>query len=288
MSVRYTTLSRTSIERGPKSSSPTPWFRRRANALSSNNYTGISMSPGAVANTKTAWTQVTASTSERIGQIRLRMYSNYALVAAQSTLVDIGIGAAGSETVIIANLALGCATNIYGGIVIDIPINIPSGTRVAIRTQSQRTSYTYGINVILIGSSDPQTTPSSVDVLGTSTANSGNTAMSGASGTYVQIIAATTKDYQSLIVVPSLAPSAGLSGSITITYTVAVGAAGSEVDITQSVLYFEAGNGSSNIMLPPDNRGGILVRAGSRISVKHNIASGPSNYGACVIGVPYV
>ena len=288
MSVRYTTLSRTSIERGPKSSSPTPWFRRRANALSSNNYTGISMTPGAVANTKTAWTQVTASTSERIGQIRLRMYNNYSLVAAQSTLVDIGIGAAGSETVIIANLALGYTTNIYGGIVIDIPINIPSGTRVAIRTQSQRTSYSYNINVILIGSSDPQTTPSSVDVLGTSTANSGNTAMSGASGTYVQIIAATTKDYQSLIVVPSLAPSAGLSGSITITYTVAVGAAGSEVDITQSVLYFEAGNGCSNIMLPPDNRGGILVRAGSRISVKHNIASGPSNYGACVIGVPYV
>jgi hypothetical protein len=288
MSVRYTTLSRTSIERGPKSSSPTPWFRRRANALSSNNYTGISMTPGAVANTKTAWTQVTASTSERIGQIRLRMYNNYSLVAAQSTLVDIGIGAAGSETVIIANLALGYTTNIYGGIVIDIPINIPSGTRVAIRTQSQRTSYSYNINVILIGSSDPQTTPSSVDVLGTSTANSGNTAMSGASGTYVQIIAATTKDYQSLIVVPSLAPNAGLSGSITITYTVAVGAAGSEVDIAQSVLYFEAGNGSSNIMLPPDNRGGILVRAGSRISVKHNIASGPSNYGACVIGVPYV
>lgn len=288
MSVKYTTLSRLSVDRGPKSSFKTSWFNRKANSLNTN-YNALTISPGAVANTKTAWTQVTASTTGRVGEIRLRMYNNYALVAAQSTLVDIGIGAAGSETVIISNMAMGYAAGVTSGIAVDIPINIPAGTRVAIRAQSQRTSYNFNMHVILIESSDPQTTPSSVDTLGTSTVNSGNTAMSGASGTYVEIISATTKDYQSLILLPGLAPSAGLSGSIVITYTLAIGAAGREVDISQSVLYFEAGNGSSNFLLPPTtNRAGLHIPAGTRISVKHNIASGPTNYGACVIGVPYV
>lgn len=287
MSIRYTSISRASVGRGPKSSLLNPWFRRRTPSISTS-YTPITLSPGAVANTKTAWTQVVASTSGAVGAIRLRIQSGYALVAAQATLIDIGTGGSGSETVIIPNIPVGAAANqTFGGIFLEIPISIPSGTRVAIRAQSQRTSFSFSINVVLIAASDTATTPRSVDSLGVSTSTSSGTSMSGASGTYVQIVSSTTKDYQAVIVIPSIAASAGLGTLTNSVLTVAVGAAGSEVDITQSVFSTDGGIGFGNPVLMGD-RGGVLIPAGSRLSIKHNIAASPGNTAGSIIGVPYV
>jgi hypothetical protein len=203
--------------------------------------------------------------------------------------MDIGIGAAGSEVAIVSNIAVGGITNQpNAGMLIDLPISIPAGTRVAFRAQSNRTATSsFGVQVIPAAAVDPQTTPTTADALGTATATSSGTAMSGASGTYVQITAATTKDYQALIIVPSL--TVGSATTATVLYTVAVGAAGSERDIYQMQSAYDGGLGVGNIYTGGGIlSGGGLVPSGSRIAIKHNIASSPANFAACVIGVPYV
>ena len=287
MSVRYASTSLASLARGPKSSQPSPWFRRRAASLTTS-YAATSVSPGATANTKTSWVQVVASAPAAVGGIRVISRSAYTLSATQSAILDIGIGAAGSETVIVPNVLVGApASTSFGGICFDVPIAIPAGSRVAIRAASQRTSYTLSINAILFAATDPLTTPSSVDTLGISTATSSGTAMTGASGTYTQIIASTARDYQALIVMPAPSSSSGFPSLSAIVFTCAVGAAGAERDITQAVATCDGGQGFGNFILPGE-RGGGLIPAGSRISVKHNITSTPGNFAAAVIGVPYV
>jgi hypothetical protein len=288
MSVKYITLSTLSSSRGPKSSQQLPWFRRRA-ALVGTTLPTVTVSVGAVAHTKGAWTQVTASTAGLVGAIRLRVGASYGITTGNGYLMDVGIGAAGSEVVIAANIAMGGVSNQpNAGLIIDLPIAIPSGSRVALRAQSNRTaSSTFSVQVVFAAPSDPQTTPSSVDSLGVSTATSSGTAMSGASGTYVQIIASTTKDYQALIIVPSL--TVGSASGATVLYTVAIGAAGSERDIYQMQAIYDGGLGLGNIYTGGGIlSGGGLIPAGSRISIKHNIAANPANFAASVIGVPYV
>jgi hypothetical protein len=286
VSVRYATLSTVSSNRGPKGSQLLPPFRRRESYVNPT-MTAVTLSPGATAHTKTAWVQAVASTSAAVGILRLRVYGNYTTSSAiNGTLIDIGVGAAGSEVAVASNIAVGGAAigSTFGGVIVEIPLAIPAGSRVSLRAQSQRTNYSFSVNVALVSATDQHTTPAFVDVLGTNTANSGGTAMSGGSGSYVQIAAETIRDYQSLIVVPSVTPSVAVSG-VTATLTVATGPAGAEVDRTQCMAVGDFGLGMHNAALP-GRCGGGLVPAGARISVKHNMAT-PGWLSACVIGVPY-
>jgi len=288
MSVRYATTSLASLGRGPKSSATAPWFRRRAASVGTT-YPSVTISVGATAHTKGAWAQAFASLSGAVGALRLRISASYGITTGNGYLMDVGIGAAGSEVVIASNIAVGGITNqANAGMLIDLPIAIPSGSRVAFRAQSNRTATSsFIVQVVPAPALDPQTTPTTVDVLGTATATSSGTAMSGASGTYVQITASTAKDYQALIIVPSL--TVGSATAATVLYTVAVGASGAERDVYQMSTVYDGGLGVGNIYTGGGIlSGGGLVPSGSRISIKHNIASSPANFAACVIGVPYV
>jgi hypothetical protein len=60
--------------------------------------------PGATANTKGSWTQLIAATTVDAIHVRLDMYLQTAFAASESIAVDIGIGASGSEQVLIPNL----------------------------------------------------------------------------------------------------------------------------------------------------------------------------------------
>jgi len=285
MSVRYASTSLASLGRGPKSSQPVPWFRRRA-ASRTSSYSGSSITLGSVAHTKTAWSQLVASTSASVGCIRVMMRNSYTYTASSSLLLDFGIGAAGSEIVIAQNIACGGGANTtYGGILFEIPVAIPAGTRVAFRAQSARTSWSQAFDAVLLANSDIATTPASVTTIGTSTATSAGTAMSGSSGTYVQMIASTAADYQAVIIVPSISSTSGAPNNSAAIFTLATGAAGSEVDVGQCVVRYDGGVGVGNAVLP--GYCGGYIPAGTRLSVKHNIASSPGSYDICLIGVPY-
>jgi hypothetical protein len=130
---------------------------------------------------------------------------------------------------------------------------------------------------------DYSVAPISVDTLGANTATSEGTNMSGASGTYVEIVASTTRAYRAVVLVPNVSSNDILN--LTVTYTVATGAAGSEADLGSRIFTYNNAEfvvpNTSNDSLIPAN-----IAAGTRLSVKHTIASNPDRYGVTLIGIP--
>lgn len=285
MSTRYASFG-TGIRRSPKTSVVQPWYRRARMTLVGTTIPATASVPtyGSTAHTKGGWTELVASVAENVSMV----WINSAVAASAtdtSTLVDIGIGAAGSETVVVPDVAVG-AHSIFG---FYVPVAIPSGSRIALRIQGTRTSPTTGsVACLFFSSDDYAATPASVDIIGTDTATSAGTAMSGASGSWTQITASTGKDYQNIIVVPSSSSTDIVTFSAL--FTLGVGAAGSELPIGSSVARYSNTESMSqfNQFTPPMWICGRPVPAGSRLAVRHNISSNPGRYHVCLIGIPYV
>lgn len=111
-------------------------------ALQSNNSgrpaaaQGTSVTPAV--GSKGAWAQVIAALSADCFGLLICINSNSASAASRNSVVDIGIGGAGSEIVLIPNLIGGNAVaynGVGGGLWHYFPVAIPAGTRVAVRAQ---------------------------------------------------------------------------------------------------------------------------------------------------------
>ena len=103
---------------------------------------GTLVDPGATANAKGAWTELAASTAFRWGALHMLTRHDPAVTKTfgQQWVLDVGVGAAGSEVVVVPNLCVSGATyHITGGYPIwhgPIPVDIPAGSRVAVRAQT--------------------------------------------------------------------------------------------------------------------------------------------------------
>lgn len=117
---------------------------------------GVDVDPGGTANTKGSWVQITASTNEDLKGL-IVCIGNQALTKTSTcfALLDVGVGAGGSEQVIIPNIALGVDTNNeqYQPIMTAMfPINIPAGSRLAVRAQNSiNTATVRKFDVVLLG-----------------------------------------------------------------------------------------------------------------------------------------
>lgn len=115
---------------------------------------GTSVDPGGTANTKGAWAPLIAATTIPYRWVCVSIGHTNVLGANTSWTVDIGIGAASSEVVVVPDLA------VYGGSVGDanpavglcFPLSIPAGTRIAARAQcSVNTASERLLEVVLHG-----------------------------------------------------------------------------------------------------------------------------------------
>lgn len=109
--------------------------------------------PGASANTKaTTWNQVTAALGYTVRRMIIFMQGNASTMAGDfNWLTDVGIGAATLEKVLLPNLrmAAGSTKDESGPKAIGpIPVHIPEGTRVAVRSQCSGTDATDRIHRI--------------------------------------------------------------------------------------------------------------------------------------------
>lgn len=100
---------------------------------------GTSVDPGGTANTKGAYSQIVAATTrDHTGLMWMLDNQGDATLSNASLLMDIAIGAGGSEQVILPNIIL--RMNTTGAVTPDcsqvIPVQIPTGTRLAVRAQS--------------------------------------------------------------------------------------------------------------------------------------------------------
>jgi hypothetical protein len=250
---------------------------------------GVTITANSSANTKGSWTQLIASTSADASLLTVLVGSVQIGATNTATLVDLAMGASGSEVAFASDIAVGGASGGGGGsraaAYFQIPLKIPSGTRISARIQSVVTGgKTAAVALYTQDAGDYSTAPTSVDVIGGNTANSQGISFSGASATWVQATASTSQAYRAVALVGSV-HDAGVSPAITPTLTLGVGASGSEVEFGNLRYEFDTAERAS-LREPYNTLFGRNIPAGSRLAVKHTIAADPSKFGFCLIGIP--
>lgn len=97
---------------------------------------GTSVAAGAVANTYGSWTEITASTTRAYkGLILTPGYT--AAGTTPKFIIDVGVGSAGNENVILKEITGTRGADIGSPVGLTVlPCNLPAGSRVAMRVQS--------------------------------------------------------------------------------------------------------------------------------------------------------
>jgi len=248
---------------------------------------GLVITANSTINTKGSWIELIASTGFDYEALILA----FNIDNSPSFLVDLGIGAGGSEVVLVSNIYVafaGSATQVTQ--TLEIPINIPEGTRVSMRAQSTSSSFTFDVK----GTGKGNTLRQSVG-LGRATTYGATTADStgalidaggtpNTKGAYTEITASTTDDIKKLILcVGTSITSVAINGSL---FDIAIGAAGSEVVITpESPLYAET---SYDSHLPAYHTFDVDIPTGTRIAVRSQSSTSNSSsrvWRAVLIGV---
>lgn len=206
----------------------------------------VAPSSGGSAHTKGSWVEVTAATTADVYRIAMQTAVSFASGANTAGLLDIGIGGAGSEVVIVPNLAVGYSSaTVPGALPLwDLPVFIPKGTRVAVRWQSARTSQALNTYWTLYGpTSTTRATPRPAPftwAYGPDTSTSlGVTlvpAAANAKGSWVQLTAATDGPIAGLAVGVQGNGLTVMQGG-TVLVDIAAGAAGSEVVILPNLAF---------------------------------------------------
>lgn len=134
-----------------------PSARGRVTAYGANTADsgGTLVDPGATANTKGAYKEISASTANPVAA----MIAAFPLVgdatgANADYLVDVAVGAAGSEVVVIGDFHFAsCSTgNAHHPIATPtFQVSIPAGTRIAVRAQCSISTADRDIDVIIYG-----------------------------------------------------------------------------------------------------------------------------------------
>lgn len=243
--------------------------------------TTVTPTTSATAQTMGDWTEVTGSLAEDGGW--LTVSADTAINANQtSTLMDVGVGPAGSESVIVESIPMGYSQFTTP---VTVPVFIPAGSRVAIRAQSNRTSRAITTNVSIYRPTS-STTPTSLVTLGADRSVSGGSVVLNTTSTWFEVTASTAAEYRALIAVPLLFGSAGISTDAFGRFEAGVGAAGSEVAVvdvgfvttTQETLDFK-------MQVPIYGYYDGTVAAGSRLALR-TASAGRTYLSGIIFGVP--
>lgn len=203
--------------------------------VTSASSTGVAVTSSASTNTKGAWVELLAASSRpAVGMIVGIRRGHTALM---SSLIDIGIGAAASETVIVPNLIGDCGTNLLtrSGPIL-IPIAVPAGSRIAARAQATVASANPRVQVTLLYGSWHGQALSRVTDYGTNTADSGGVsvdpgAVANTKGAWSQITASTTHPMRALIIGVGNMANSGRSVNTDWLLDIGMGGSGSETVI---------------------------------------------------------
>jgi hypothetical protein len=264
------------------------WFQDKFALLERSSATTLTADTSA--HTKGAWSQVIATTTSNASLIAIRVSGVHSGNTNTATLLDIGTGAASSETAVASNIAIaGASTASLApvGIIIPIPLKIPSGTRLSARIQSVVTGGKQAtVEIFLFDAGDYATAPTSVDVLGTNTATSAGTALSGSANTWVEVVASTAQAYRAISFVPCMVGNT--SSSLGVEYEIGVGASSSEQAFLFSTARFSSEEtcNSAGPNFPIASLSPVALPAGSRLAVRHNLSANSGRHGFTLIGIP--
>ncbi len=241
----------------------------------------------ATPHTKGAWTQVSASLAAGSYIMYIEPASNVgARGVNSSTLLDVGIGGSGSETVIIPNLAVGYSPS---GSRYVAPITLASPARVAVRCQgavsSQAVSAVYGFAPIDVG---PAPATALVNI-GANLATSRGVSLpappsDNTKSAWVELTSAASDDFDALMVcVQGDGDTAFASSGILI--DVGIGGSGSETVIISNLSLSAASNELLNVQ-PTHMTRSVSIPTGTRIAARWQRASSTNSADVTLIGVP--
>ncbi|MDZ5457003.1 hypothetical protein [Azohydromonas lata] len=224
------------------------------------------IAPGSL-NTKGAWTQIVASTAFDAAALLLTLSVG---TTNGSVLVDIGIGAAGTETVLLGNLQARRISSGNNVVQLLLPLQIPAGSRIALRYQQTAANVVLGAcaSVVAATWNSPATAGRTATHGAVPASSSGTVVDPGASantkGAWVELTPATDSDASWLLL--SVMPTGTAINANTAFYVdVAVGASGAEQIIVPDVPVYVAATVESSmarVLLP------ISIPAGSRLAVR--------------------
>lgn len=231
------------------------------------------------ANTKGSYTQVFAATTFDSQQLVIQLDDITVSATNTGVLMDVAVGAGGSEQVIIANINFGAFGH---GPVFVAPMFIPAGSRVAVRIQSAVVSKAVIGRINLVPASVLGDAANWCETWGAQTATSAGTTMPtpGVAGTktaYQAITSATTRQVKWITwsVGSILTNIAAAKGGIDIAY----GAAGAESLLVSNIRWEQLGTEvirAAMFVVP------CCIPAGSRIAARWDSSS---TAGTSVIGL---
>lgn len=166
---------------------------------------GVVLTANASANTKAAsYTTIVASTA--IDAAGIWVFAVQQQSTANDIIFDIAIGAAASETIILADLKIDSGTNANACVsTYYFPIEIPAGVRLSGRCASTTGANTTKVSVALMTKGISETSGLAiVDTYGANAADSGGVSIdpggsANTKGTWVQVTASTTRDHVALV-----------------------------------------------------------------------------------------
>jgi len=264
------------------------------------NWDAAAVSPGdtvathATPHTLSAWTEFTngASLSEDIYQLVVVIYATAASAINSNLIVDIGIGAAASEVVLIDGLAGGYRRDHPDqGATYRIPIFIAKGTRLSFRVQSALASNSdWRIMAWGLGTQSRQTSVwhgGLVTSYGVNRSTSqGVSVTTGASdvlGSWTEIVASTTYRHSAMLI--------GVGGNADTTlsnvgarFQLGVGAGGSEVAIVDK-LSFRTNSVESVHGIHPMSDFSLDIPAGTRLAIRSASSGTAASHDYILYGV---
>lgn len=237
---------------------------------------GTTITPGAT-NTKGSWVQLSAATTYDcvLVDVEITTISSGGLYTMS---VDIGIGAGGSERVLIPDIVIPSRSSSQTTISrVLVPLSIPAGTRIAARVggptgvNAQVILTLYDGDFTVDGASGVDSigfVPGSGAWFGTALTPS---ATINTMGSYSQLVASTAANYVGLFGQVDFQNND--TNGTNYLYTIAIGSVGNEVDIIpyRSFAFQNAYLQGSIPFLP------ISIPAGTRISARCQVTATPAN-----------
>jgi hypothetical protein len=230
---------------------------------------GTALTAG-TANVKGSYAELVASTAHDAAWLIVHIAVN---AGSHDALVDIAVGAAASEQVIIENIPIGIGSSSAKHPTIALfPIAVPAGTRIAARAQSTLASTVIYVHVQLCHGGFLASAPLSlVTTYGAATADSGGTqvdpgASANTKGSWVELTASSTYPIAALLVgVPNQNNATRSTGLYLL--DIGIGGAGSEEVIVPDI---QLHANAANDVIEPQLAGPFFVSipAGTRIAAR--------------------
>lgn len=261
-------------------------------SAASSSRPAISLTSG-LAHSQGVWSQVVAALSEDVGFVRVTNASQLSSSGANtSALLNLGVGAALSEVVVLDSLGVGWVNNqttsVHPGWL--IPIFIAKGSRVAAQFQCAVAAQAASFRFEFFAPVDGLIPSAKVSALNANTATSRGTDLStpastNTKGDWTELVASTAEPYAALSVSIQGAGDT-LQTTSTNTVDIAVGASGAEIIVVPDIHV----DVSSQEHLRPSQPlvhsfpGGVLPK-GSRIAARFAQSASGSSLDVIVHGI---